>query len=271
MSHQPSYAQFGNFVNDLKSAADAAKTAADAATGNLKSMGKGESAEAGLSRNQAEAVAKPGQTSQQSKTENSKETVASAPEPTPKSSQEFDVRNLKMNVSMKDYIQIVTATLKGSCAQTNYKPGTDSFPLGDVSINCSKVEFFGAKIDTFDGYFQDGKLKYMVIGDMYNESSDGFPEVLKAFAQKYQFKLPNQPLPPRGHYKFNFEVLDVNQSSFVFTANMERDLSGVTFKKMYIEFRVADFGEYKKKRIEVAAEVERKATEQAKQKSRSQI
>ena len=216
-------------------------------------------------------VDKPGQTNQQSKSENSKEAVASVPEPTPKSSQEFDIRNVKMNVSMKDYIQIVTSTLKGNCAQVNYKPGTDRFPLGDVSINCSKVEFFGKQIGTFNGYFQDDKLKYMVVGDMFGASSDGFPEVLKVFAEKYQFKLPNQPLPPRGRYNFNFEALDVNQSSFVFTADMDSDGSGINFKKIYIEFRVANFEEYKKKRIEVAAEVERKAAEQAKQKSKSQI
>lgn len=208
---------------------------------------------------------------QQDKSSNAKESVAKAPESTPKSSQEFDIRGVKMNVAIKDYVQIVTSTLKGDCSQVNYKPGSDRFTLGDVSINCSKIEFFGKRIGTFNGYFQDDKLKYLVVGDMYGESNDGFPEVLKVFAEKYQFKLPNQPLPPRGNYNFNFEALDMNDSSFVFTADMERDLSGVTFKKIFIEFRVAKFDEYKKKRSDIAAEAERKAAEQATQKSKSQI
>jgi hypothetical protein len=250
-------AQFGGVLKNLKDAADKAKEQAS---------------------QQLQIPAKQNATSPQDVTSQLKNKAddASTAQTVVKSQGIIDIKGLTIDLNIDAAQKIINSASVNKCTRAKINLNNEAFLYGDEIISCrGDFQYFGSRIDTMNSFYEADKLKYIVMGAFYSESSgsDEQPAVFKAISEKYGVKPPVIKQKTAVRDVFNFETYFEDSVGNTISAAgvLEKDLSGSEQKKVYLSLMAPNFDEYKNSRIKMINDLSSKAEKAAENKRKSDL
>ena len=188
---------------------------------------------------------------------------------------EFDIRGLKMDMTIEEFRKIIVNDFQVSGQWAIMQPDHEFFDRGDRYFTTKEFEFFGDKLSHFVAFFDDGKLKRLELGIIYEEG-DGeseVPSVMKALSDKFgsQPTIVREALAMTGHFRQDAIIQDTKGATIRCNCEVEKDMSGTIFNNVFVFFTSPHYEEYVAARNKMIQDLGKQQEEAAKKKAKSQI
>jgi hypothetical protein len=174
---------------------------------------------------------------------------------------DVDIKGIKLGMSQQEVVKLINLPIdadnrrgdpdKGCFTAKTTMNDAPNFKNGDFVIYCGKIfSYAGQTPRQVFFFFDQGKLRYVTMSYFVTgrdvDPKDPFPEVVRALTNSKYKKDPHAVLINRSGRgdQVEYSWIDSKQNRFIYSALVEKDLTGFVFKNEFVNMIRPDHKQY---------------------------